>query len=45
MMEEKEERIGIFSSWNWLYVTVIVYTTVLIVLLYLLTAIFDHSIQ
>ncbi|MDA2930211.1 hypothetical protein MYX84_09735 [Acidobacteria bacterium AH-259-O06] len=45
MMEEKEERIGIFPSWNWLYVTVIVYTTVLIVLLYLLTAIFDHSIQ
>ncbi|MFQ5928781.1 MAG: hypothetical protein ACE5MK_03715 [Acidobacteriota bacterium] len=45
MMEEKEERIGIFPTWNWLYVTVIVYTTVLILLLYLLTAVFDQRIQ
>lgn len=44
-MEEKEERIGIFPTWNWLYVTVIVYTTVLILLLYLLTAVFDQRIQ
>ncbi len=44
-MEEQDERIGIFPSWNWLYLTVIVYAIILILLLYLLTIALDHSIQ
>ena len=44
-MEEQDERIGIFPSWNWLYLAVIVYATILILLLYLLTIALDHSVQ
>ncbi len=44
-MEEKDERVGIFPSWNWLYLTVIVYATITILLLYLLTIVLDHSTQ
>ncbi len=44
-MDEKDERVGIFPSWNWLYLTVIVYATVIILLLYLLTIALDYSIQ
>jgi len=43
--EDHDERIGIFPSWNWLYLTVIVYATILILLLYLLTIVLDHSTQ
>ena len=40
-----DEKIGIFPSWKWLYVTVAVYTVLLIGLLYLLTALFDYHTQ
>ena len=42
--EDQDERIGIFPSWNWLYLAVIVYTTVLTLLLYFLTLALDHSV-
>ena len=42
-LEDKEERIGFFPSWNWLYVSVVVYTTLLIGLLYLFTVLLDYS--
>lgn len=42
-LEDKEERIGFFPSWNWLYVSVVVYTTLLIGLLYLFTVFLDYS--
>ena len=35
-LEAPSERIGIFSSWRQLYLTVLVYTVVLILLLHLL---------
>lgn len=41
--EDHDERIGIFLSWNVLYLTVIVYTIILILLLYFLTIALDHS--
>ena len=41
--EDHNERIGIFPSWNVLYLTVIVYTIILILLLYFLTIALDHS--
>lgn len=41
--EDEDERIGIFPSWNMLYLAVIVYTIILTVLLYLLTIALDHS--
>lgn len=44
-MEKEEERIGIFPSWSWVYLSVIIYTAVLILFLYLLTDIFDHSVS
>ena len=44
-MEEKDERVGIFPSWTWVYLTVIVYARLLILLLYILTIALDHSIQ
>ena len=42
--EDQDERIGIFPSWNWQYLAVIVYTTVLTLLLYFLTLALDHSV-
>jgi hypothetical protein len=36
--DDREERIGIFPGWRWLYVTVIVYAAALILLLYFLTS-------
>ena len=42
-LEGEEERIGPFPSWNWLYVSVVVYTTLLIGLLYLFTVFLDFS--
>ena len=35
--DDREERIGPFPSWRWLYATVIVYGVVVILLLYILT--------
>ena len=40
---EPEGRIGIFPSWRALYVTVVVYALAMVVLLYVLTRILDHS--
>jgi len=37
--------IGIFRSWRSLYISVIVYTIVLIGALYGLTVLFDHTIR
>jgi hypothetical protein len=42
-LEDEEERISFFPSWNWLYVSVVVYTTLLIGLLYLFTVFLDYS--
>jgi hypothetical protein len=42
--EEHDERIGIFPSWNVLYLVVIIYTVVLTLLLYFLTIALDHSV-
>ena len=41
--EEDDGRIGIFPSWNALYVSVVVYTLATIVLLYVFTVLLDHS--
>lgn len=43
--EDQDERIGIFPSWNVLYLVVIVYTTILILLLYCLTIALDYSVS
>ena len=40
-MERENGKIGIFPSWGWLYGAVVIYTTVLILLLYVLTSFFD----
>jgi hypothetical protein len=42
-LEDEEERISFFPSWNWLYLSVVVYTTLLIGLLYLFTVFLDYS--
>ena len=42
--EDRDERIDIFPSWNVLYLAVIVYTIILILLLYFLTIALDHSV-
>ena len=39
--DEDGGRIGIFPSWGWLYGSVIVYTLLLIVLLYVLSVMLD----
>ncbi|MDA2933752.1 hypothetical protein MYX82_05360 [Acidobacteria bacterium AH-259-D05] len=44
MKEEDKGPISIFPSWNWLYLAVVVYTAILIVFLYLLTVLLDHSV-
>ncbi len=41
--ETETERIGIFPNWRWLYGTVVVYTAVLIVILYIFTTNLDLS--
>ena len=43
--DNRDEKIGIFPSWKWLYATVIVYTVLLIVMLFLLTFSFDFHTQ
>ncbi len=43
--EDPDERIGIFPSWNVLYLVVIVYTIILTFLLYFLTIALDHSVS
>ncbi len=43
--EDHDERIGIFPSWNVLYLVVIVYTIILILLLYFLTITLDYSVS
>ena len=42
-MNEKETRIGPFSGWRSLYLTVITYTIILTMLLYLMTIFLDYS--
>ncbi|GMR11882.1 MAG: hypothetical protein BMS9Abin29_0067 [Gemmatimonadota bacterium] len=41
--EDDDGRIGVFPSWNALYVTVVVYTVAMIVLLYAFTVLLDYS--
>ncbi len=41
--EDEEERISFFPSWNWLYVSIVIYTAFLIGLLYLFTVFLDYS--
>ncbi len=43
--EDHDERIGIFPSWKVVYVVVIVYTIILILLLYFLTIALDYSVS
>jgi hypothetical protein len=43
--EDQDERIGIFPSWNVLYLAVIVYSIILILLLYFLTIALDYSVS
>lgn len=35
--DDREERIGLFPTWGWLYATVIVYGAAVILILYILT--------
>jgi len=39
--EEDEGAIGVFPSWRWLYASVIVYTFLLVVVLYVFTVTLD----
>ena len=41
--ETESERIGIFPNWRWLYGTVVAYTAVVIVILYIFTVTLDLS--
>jgi hypothetical protein len=41
--DEHEVELGLFRSWRSLYVTVIVYTTALTVILYVLSRLLDFS--
>jgi len=43
ILDDEEERIRLFPSWNWLYLSVVVYTTLLIGLLYFFTVFLDYS--
>ena len=42
-LKDEEEQISFFPSWNWLYVSIVIYTTLLIGLLYLFTVFLDYS--
>ena len=42
--EDEEERISFFPNWNWLYVSVIIYTTLLIGLLCILGLLCGSSV-
>lgn len=43
-LEDSENGpIGIFPSWGWLYGAVVVYTTVVIILLYVFTVTLDRG--
>ena len=44
-MDDNKSRIGPFPNWKSLYFTVIACTAALILILYLLTVFFDHSLQ
>ncbi len=44
-MDENKTRIGPFSSWKSLYLTVIAYTAILALLLYVMTVFLDTSAQ
>ena len=41
--ETENDRVGVFPNWRWLYGTVVVYTAVLIVVLYIFTVTLDLS--
>jgi hypothetical protein len=41
--EDEGGPIGIFPSWGWLYATVLVYSTLLIILLHILTVTLDFG--
>ena len=41
--KDEDTRIGIFPSWRALYISVLIYTLALIVLLYTLTELLNHS--
>ncbi len=43
--EDQDGRIGIFPTWNVLYLAVIIYTIILILLLYFLTIALDYSVS
>jgi len=43
-MDDRTDRIGIFPSWNSLYALVIIYTVLLILLLYALTRSLDYGV-
>jgi len=44
-MEDEDRRIGIFPSWRWLYLAVVVYTISLILFFYFFTLLFDYGIS
>ena len=43
--EEDSGPIGIFPSWTAVYWSVVIYTVVLIAVLWIFTVVFDHSVQ
>ena len=42
-VDDREERIGIFPGWGWLYAAVILYGISVILVLYLLTLALDFG--
>lgn len=44
-VDDKEEKIGPFPSWKALYAAVVLYTLLVIGLLYLMTVFFDYSLS